>query len=62
MDARNLDSVAVGTDLVLVGTVVTNQPRASLWTTYVQDPATIIENPRTIRNGPATSPPPSASR
>lgn len=54
VDARNLDSVAVGTDLVLAGTVVTNQPRASLWTTYVQDPATIIENPRTIRNGPAT--------
>ena len=54
LDARNLDSVVLGTDLVLVGTVVTNQPRGSLWTTYVQDPATIIENPRTIRNGPAT--------
>jgi hypothetical protein len=54
VDGRNLDSVAVGTDLVLAGTVVTSAPRASLWTTYVQDPATIIENPRTIRNGPAT--------
>jgi hypothetical protein len=54
VDARNLDSVVVGTDLVLAGTVVTSAPRASLWTTYVQDPATIIENPRTIRNGPAT--------
>jgi hypothetical protein len=54
VDARNLDSVAVGTDLVLAGTVITSAPRASLWTTYVQDPATIIENPRTIRNGPAT--------
>ncbi len=54
LDARNLDSVVVGTDLVVATTVVTNQPRGSLWTTYVQDPATIIENPRTIRNGPAT--------
>ncbi|MGD9573757.1 MAG: hypothetical protein AB7V62_17900 [Thermoleophilia bacterium] len=54
VDDRNLDSVVVGTDLVLAGTVVTTAPRASLWTTYVQDPATIIENPRTIRNGPAT--------
>ncbi len=54
LDDRNLDSVVVGTDLVLVGTVVTPATRASLWTTYVQDPATIIENPRTIRNGPAT--------
>lgn len=54
LDARNLDSVVMGTDLVLVGTVVTTAPRASLWTTYVQDPATIIENPRTFRNGPAT--------
>jgi len=54
VDGRNLDSVVIGTDLVLAGTVVTSAPRASLWTTYVQDPATIIENPRTIRNGPAT--------
>ena len=54
LDDRNLDSVVLGTDLVLVGTVVTTAPRGSLWTTYVQDPATIIENPRTIRNGPAT--------
>jgi hypothetical protein len=54
VDDRGLGSVAVGTDLVLVGTVVTTAPRGSLWTTYVQDPATIIENPRTIRNGPAT--------
>jgi hypothetical protein len=54
LDDRSLGSVVVGTDLVLVGTVVTTAPRASLWTTYVQDPATIIENPRTIRNGPAT--------
>ncbi|MGE3234191.1 MAG: hypothetical protein AB7O78_10735 [Thermoleophilia bacterium] len=53
-DARNLDSVVVGTDLVVAGTVVTSAPRGSLWTTYVQDPATIIENPRTIKNGPAT--------
>jgi hypothetical protein len=54
VDDRNLDSVALGTDLVLVGTVITSAPRGSLWTTYVQDPATIIENPRTFRNGPAT--------
>jgi hypothetical protein len=54
VDGRNLDSVVIGTDLVLAGTVVTSAPRGSLWTTYVQDPATIIENPRTIRNGPAT--------
>ena len=54
LDARDLESVAVGTDLVVAGTVVTSQPRASLWTSYVQDPATAIENPRTFRNGPAT--------
>jgi hypothetical protein len=53
VDARDLESVALGSDLVLGGTVITPQPRASLWTTYVQDPSQVIENPRTIRNGPA---------
>ncbi|HTI32599.1 MAG TPA: hypothetical protein VL422_02915 [Miltoncostaea sp.] len=54
VSSGDLESVAVGTDVVLVGTVGTAAPRGSLWTTYVQDPATIIENPRTFRNGPAT--------
>jgi hypothetical protein len=53
VDARDLESVALGSDLVLAGTVITPQPRASLWTLYVQDPSQVIENPRTIRNGPA---------
>lgn len=52
LDARNLEAVARGNDLAIAGTVLTTAPRASLWTTYVEDPATAIEDPRTIRNGP----------
>jgi hypothetical protein len=49
----DLESTPLGDNLVLVGTVVTGKPRAALWTTVVQPPDQVIENPRTIRNGPA---------
>lgn len=54
VDARDLEAVAYGNDLVLAGTMQTTAPRGSVWTTLVQDPSQLIESPRTIKNGPAT--------
>lgn len=50
----DLEAAALGDNLVLAATVNTGRPRAALWTTLVQDPSQAIDNPRTIRNGPAT--------
>jgi hypothetical protein len=55
VDDGDLEAVALGDDLVLVGTVSTGKPRAALWTTIVQPPDQVVDNPRTIRNGPATA-------
>lgn len=55
VDDGDLEAVALGDDLVLVGTVSTGRPRAALWTTIVQPPDQVVDNPRTIRNGPATA-------
>lgn len=55
VDDGDLEAVAFGDDLVLVGTVGTGRPRAALWTTIVQPPDQVVDNPRTIRNGPATA-------
>ncbi len=52
--AGDIEAAALGDNVVLVSTVVTGKPRAALWTTVVQDPSQVIDNPRTIRNGPAT--------
>ena len=49
----DLESTPLGNNLVLVGTVATGKPRGALWTTVVESPDQVIENPRTIRNGPA---------
>lgn len=54
VDDGDLEAAALGDNLVLVGTVNTGKPRAALWTTVVQPPDQIVDNPRTIRNGPAT--------
>lgn len=54
VDDGDMEAAALGDNLVLVTTVNTGKPRAALWTTLVQDPSQVIENPRTIRNGPAT--------
>jgi hypothetical protein len=53
VQALDLESTILGDNLVLVGTVNTGRPRAALWTNLVQPPDQLIENPRTIRNGPA---------
>ncbi len=53
VQALDLESTTLGDNLVLVGTVNTGAPRAALWTNLVQPPDQVIENPRTIRNGPA---------
>ncbi len=54
VDDADLEAVVLGDNLVLVGTVSTGKPRAALWTTVVQPPDQVVDNPRTIRNGPAT--------
>lgn len=54
VDDGDIEAAALGGDVVLVATVATGKPRAALWTTLVQDPSQVIDNPRTIRNGPAT--------
>lgn len=54
VDDGDLEAIALGDNLVVVGTVSTGKPRAALWTTIVQPPDQVVDNPRTIRNGPAT--------
>lgn len=54
VDDGDLEAVVFGENLVVVGTVSTGRPRAALWTTVVQPPDQVVDNPRTIRNGPAT--------
>lgn len=54
VQSGDLEAAGLGDNLVLVGTVNTGKARAALWTTLVQDPSQVIDNPRTIRNGPAT--------
>jgi hypothetical protein len=49
----DLESVALGDNLVLVNTAATAAPRGSLWTLTTPPPDQIVPNPRTIRNGPA---------
>ena len=53
VQALDLESTTVADNLVLVGTISTGAQRAALWTNLVQPPDQVIENPRTIRNGPA---------
>lgn len=54
VDDGDLEAAILGDNLVLVGTVSTGKPRAALWTTVVQPTDQVVDNPRTIRNGPAT--------
>ena len=54
LQVGDLEAALLGDNLVLVGTMNTGKPRGALWTTVVQPPDQVIDNPRTIRNGPAT--------
>lgn len=50
----DIEAAVLGENLVVVSTVNTGRTRAALWTTVVQPPDQVVDNPRTIRNGPAT--------
>lgn len=54
VQSGDVEAAILGENLVVVSTVNTGKPRAALWTTVVQPPDQVIDNPRTIRNGPAT--------